>query len=215
MAKKFEFGIEDPNGKKKDEISIANNYCARIKEKHGMLFPENQVSNLYRVLFRSMAIILKHFEAKATPKIGFSLLSDNGDFVIGALLTYQAPDNEDEDDQGNWNLSFTFNKEDMKDCDKLIDSHSDSFVAVAGGEIYSAMFGHFGNSTAVSIMFSEAIETIIRFLDLNTNDGEEAEITLPGIFTASCGFEDGAKAYSIVPGAVVKQIVKDDEALSK
>ena len=211
MEKKvFEFGVEG----NANEPSISLSYVNAIREKYSMIFNETLVPNFYRTLFRSMAIVLKHFEAKATPKIGFSLLNDKGDFRIGAILTYQAPEEGEEDDNGNWNLAFTLDKEDMKELDKAIDSHSDAFWQVASSELYSAIFGHFENAVSMNQMFDEAINNIIVFLDRNSNDGSEVELTLPGIFTASCGFEDGAKVYSIVPGATIKQIIKDDANLN-
>lgn len=211
--KKFEFGV-DNNNQNQNELSISNKYTLALREKYSMLFPEQYVPNFYRVLFRSMAIVLKHYEDKNTPKIGFSLLNDRGDFVIGAILAYQAPE-EGEEDSGNWNLSFTLNKEDLSDVNKLIDSHSDNFYEVASAELYAAMFGRFETATAMNQMYTEAIAVLIKFLDDNSGDSEEIEIELPGIVTASVGFEEGAKVYSIVPGATVKQIVKNDASLSK
>lgn len=211
MAKKFEFGIDETG---KDTVAIANNYHTTLKEEYNMLFPENKVANFYRTLFRSIAITLKHFETKSNPKIGFSLLNDKGEFRLGAILTYQAPEEGEEDDSGNWNLSFTLNKDDMVNLDNHIDSHSDSFASIARAELYDSMYGHFSDSTSMNRMFDVAIREIIKFLDINSNDGDDVELTLPSIFTATVGIEGGEKVYAIVPGAMVKQLVKDDGSLS-
>ncbi len=204
---KFEFGV---NG---DTTSMSANFVASVKEKFSFVIPDNRVPNLYRMLFRTMAAFTKMYMSKEKESIGFSLVNDRGEFVIGALLTYQAPE-EGEDDAGNWNLSFTFIKEDIEAAATQVDSTNDTFFTMANAELYASVKGNFNSVLSMSQILTVCVENLKAFLDRNS-ESEECEITMPGIFTAAVTFEDGSKFFSITPGAVVKQLIKNDAVLSK
>ena len=66
-------------------------------------------------------------------------------------------------------------------------------------------------------IISEFVSAIKNFLDANSNDeaDPDADVTLDGVFKASVGIEGGTKIYSIIPGAAIKQIIKNDDATEK
>lgn len=197
-----------------EETSIPNHFCATIKERWGMDFFYKRAPEFYRVLFDSIAVMLKANRNKSKPRIGFKLLNDAGEFRLGAILDYEVNE-ENEDDTGNWILSFTFNEEDMKDLNDCKDNMTDTFATIADHELYSTMYGHFVEESAITNMFSAAIESLKSQLSSMADSGEEYKIVLPGVFEASVGFEDGQKVFAIVPGHNVKQIIKDDKGLAR
>ena len=104
MAKIFKFN---------DECSIIGEATATLKERFCMVVPGSYIAGLYRVLFRSNALMCKYYASKKYHNIGFSLKDENGEFKIGTILTYNAPE-EDSDDNGNYVLSNTWYEKDME-----------------------------------------------------------------------------------------------------
>lgn len=196
------------------DTPIPNYFSTTIKERWGMDFFFQRVPEFYRVLFDSIAVMLKANRNKTKPRIGFKLLNDAGEFRLGAILDYEVSE-ESEEDTGNWILSFTFYEDDMKDLDDCKDNMCDTFATIADHELYSTMFGHFVEESAITNMFSAAAECLKDQLSSLADSGEEYKVILPGVFEASVGFEDGQKVFAIVPGHNVKQIIKDDKGLAR
>ena len=65
----------------------------------------------------------------------------------------------------------------------------------------------------MSIMFTVGIDTIKEFLDVNATEGEDIDVVMPGVFTASVSVENGIKYMTITPGEAIKQIIKGDSIL--
>lgn len=199
-----------------DKTAIPSMFVNMIKDRWNYNISIDVVPGLYRSMFNAIATLLKYQRSKNNPHIGFKLLNEAGEFVFGAILDYHAPEG-DSDDTGNWTLSFTFNEEDMTDLNAVYDNHSDMFFTVANHEIRSSMYGNFQTELAATNVYVALVETIAKQLDAISNDPEngEVEITMPGIFMAGVGFEDGQKVFYIIPGHNIKQQIKDDKGLSK
>jgi hypothetical protein len=197
-----------------ETANIAECYLAYIKNHYGMRIRQDAIGDLYRVIFNTITTVLKYQRNKKNPHIGFKLKNEAGDFVFGALLDFHASEG-DNDDMGNWTLSFTFNEDDMSECSETYDNYDDMFFAIACGEIRSTMYADFTDNASISEIFTAAFEVLKEQLDAASNTGEEYEIVMPGIFNATVAFEDGQKVYCIIPGANIKQLVKDDKGQSK
>lgn len=208
MAKKFEFGQDVENGA---QTSLVNNFSVSMLEKYNFSLTSEYVPSLYKLLFRSVAIYLKTQQNKNVNKAAFKFLNAKGEFRFGAILKYQAPEEGEEEETGNWMLSFTFNEEDLEGADVVIDNHKPVYFTIVQTEMYSTTYSNFDTVENMHRLFEGCIDSLLQFLDANSNDGEDVELEMPGIFTAYCGFEDGAKVYSITPGATVKQLIKDDD----
>ena len=198
------------------------NYCSlidelrlKLREEYAMIVPELLVPPMYRIFFRSFAIMTKYHASKQNHKTGFSFKDSRGQFLLGTILTYNAPENEDED--GNWNLSMTFYPEDMEGLDLSLDTFSDNFMTIVQAEMFSESHAHCDSNADLICIISEFISAIKNFLDVNSNNDTDPEVTLTmdGVFKASVGIEGGTKVYSIVPGAAIKQIIKNDDATEK
>ena len=92
MAKKFEL----------NECSIISDVYTKMKDVYGMLIPDIMIGPIFRTVERSLATMLKYNESKTVKKMGFSIRDDKGEFVIGSILTYNPPEDEDSDDEGNY-----------------------------------------------------------------------------------------------------------------
>lgn len=195
-----------------EKTSIPSQYGIDLYDNHGLTWVDTRSADIYRVLFTSIADCLKFKERKDAKRIGFSMKDAKGNIKLGAILSYKAPEEGSEEDSGNWYLEMTFDPEDMKDLDIDIDNHSDEFVTHAANNAHEIANGRFRTTEMMFNVFDTAIDTLKNFLDFNVEAGD-LEVTLRGIFTASAAIEDGKKVLSIVPGEIIKQIIKNDSAL--
>lgn len=203
MSKTFEFG----------ETSIPSMFQVDLRENFGINWFDSRAADFYRVLFATMADVLKLNQSKDTPRVGLTMKDDKGTFKMGAILVFQKPEEGSEDDTGNWYLQMTFDEADMTDLDISTDNHSDVFVRCASIEASNICYGRFRSTEVMYNMMNTAIDEITKFLDKNASETEEVEVTLRGLFTASVAVENGVKVMSIVPGEYIKQIIKNDSAL--
>lgn len=196
-----------------NESGISTNYMTNLKEKFGMSWIESHTTSLYRVMFSSIATYLKTVQTKNNKKTVFSLKDSKGTFVIGAIMMYHEPEGESEDDKGNWTLDFTFDEKDLEKADDVHDNYRDAFFMIACNECHTIMSGRIANAEICTNIFCEAISTLKDWLDTNAKPDEVVEISLPGVFEASVGVEKGKKVMGIVPGEIIKQMIKNDDIL--
>lgn len=195
-----------------DKTSIPSQFGINLHDNFGMAWVDSRTADMYRVLFTSIADTLKYHEAKDAKRIGMSIKDDKGHMKLGAILNFRAPEEGSDEDSGNWYLEMTFDPEDMKDLDVDVDNHTEVFVTCASKNAYDIANGRFRTTEMMFDVFNTAIDTLKDYLDQNVDMGE-VEVTLRGIFTASAAVEDGKKIMSIVPGEIIKQIIKNDAAL--
>lgn len=203
MSKQFEF----------DQTSLPSQYAINLLENHQMTWIDTRSRDIYRVLFTTIADVLKIHQSKNKERIGFILKDDKGNFKLGAILNYNKPEEGEEDDSGNWYLEMTFYPEDMSDIEDVYDNHSAEFTVSAAREMAAIASARFNNSEYMHTMLNATIDTLVNFLDVNAIEGEEVELILNGVFTASVVIEDGKKIMSIVPGEIIKQLIKADSIL--
>lgn len=206
MAKQFDLS----------NCSIKNELSASLADKYCMMIPDHMIEGLYRCIFRSFAVICKYYQTKDKHTIGFALKDERGRFVIGTIMTYEAPESEDADDEGHYALSMTFNEKDMEGVDVFLDNYMDAYPTTLQSELFSGLSTHCANNSDLIRIAVEVIDSIKRFLDSNSNDSsEDVELVMQSIFTAGVGIENGEKIFSITPGYSIKQIVKNDDATEK
>ena len=206
MAKKFDF----------TECSVISEFFTKMKDRYGMVIPEAMVGSLCRSIFRSFATTVKYNESKNIKKLGFAFRDNKGEFKIGTILTYNAPEDEDSDDAGNFVLTMTFSESDMEGCDQLLDARTDMFKTILQTTLFSEANTHCEDSSVLTTVVSEMIDSIKEFLDKNSNDTtEDIELEMKSVFTAGVSIENGVKNYYIIPGFAVKQIIKNDDENEK
>lgn len=192
---------------------ISSNYSCNLKEKFSMRWIENQTPSLYRILFSTIAQYLKLNQSKANHKSVFTLKDAKGNFKLGAIMTYHKPEEDAEDDKGNWTLEFTLDPDDVVEADFACDNHRDDFFAIASTEAYTTINARFLDSQICNNMYCEAVDVLVQWLDTNAKEDETIELVHPGVFTAVVAVENGTKVMSIVPGEIIKQMIKSDSIL--
>lgn len=206
MAKTFEF----------DKCSLVGEIGKKLMTDYGMLIPDAIIKDLYRCYFESFPVMLKYHASKKNKKTGFSLKDDKGVFVLGAILNYNAPEDEESEDEGNYVLSFVTNEKDMEGMDLNLDVYMDFYASTVQSLLFSEAHVHCANAKDLFFVEVELIKAIFDFLDKNSNDSDEdVELVYPSVFTATVSIENGAKVYSVVPGYMVKQMIKNDDATEK
>lgn len=204
MSKNFDF----------DNTSIPTQMSIDVRDLCSGVWPDDRTRGFFHVLFKSIASYLKVYQTKSEGKVVFKLKDEKGEFKFGAMLVYQKPEEDSEEDSGNWYLEFTFNEEDIgDDVIKEIDNMSDVFYKIMGQHAYDIMSGSFRSSIFMNKLSVIAIDVLIKFLDMNAIDAEDVNVIFRGIFTASIAVEGGKKIMSIVPGETIKQVIKEDSAL--
>lgn len=194
-----------------DQTGIPTNLRINLKE-YGMLWMESETPMIYRVLFSTMATYLKTVQTKSIEKQAFVIKDMKGQFKIAAIMTYHKPTDGDED-KGNWSLEFTLNEEDLDNIETIHDNFNDAFFMVANKEVYNANNGRFKSSKHCTDLFCELIDVLVNYLDDNAKQDDVLEVEVPGVFVASVGVEKGKKVMGIVPGEIIRQIVKSDDIL--
>lgn len=210
--KTFEF-IQDINAADERTLSLVQNYTTALVEKYQFTVAQQYVAGVYRTLFKVIAIALKNIATKKSKKVSFRFNDDHGNMIFGATLNFI--EGEEAEDAGNWVLAYTFDPADLEESDNIISNQQDMFVALCQSEVYSDMFGNFAEPEGMNRMYEQCIESLKEFLDANSEDGEEVQLEMQGIFTATVGFEGGERVYSVVPGAQIKQIIKNDDSLTE
>lgn len=201
------------------ESKIPDNLANNLLDRHSIGIWPSACVGVYRVIFTTLAEVLKdqHKQNPGVHKMAASFNDENNRFIVGAILTYRAPDTDEEEDSGNYYLELTFDEEDFDGIEHVY-NNNDKATSFMFDRVITHYMYHICNATItdikyVNIIICTAIDTLREFLDVNANPDEEIEIVMRGVFTASVTVENNIKFMSIIPGEVIKQIVKNDEVL--
>ena len=206
MSKQFDFYSQS---------GIPNQYGNNLKSRHQMEIAEQTCSDMYKVLFCTMADVVRQ-KANENPndrKVACTLNDEKGIFKLGAILTYRAPDSDEEEDSGNWYLEMTFNAEDIEGIENVTSNNDPIFDLFAVQNLSSIVNGTIRDKRWLGILFCTAVDTIKEFLDVNASEEEDISTVMRGVFTASVAVENGIKYMAVIPGETIKQIVKKDSVL--
>lgn len=196
-----------------EETSIMSQYACTLTDNYGYLWIDARTPDFYKLLFSTFADYLKVLQDKSKKRVGLKIKDSNGNFKIGCILSYHKPDEDCEEDAGNWYLEMTFNEDDMVDLDAEYDNHSDIYVRCLGRMLGEIFHGRFNSTECADNMSTAAIDCLTKFLDVNASPDKKITVELRGYFVASVEFDDGEKFMSITPGECVKQLIKDDAGL--
>lgn len=203
-----------------EETQLPTQLKLDLQQNHFVQWNEMNTAGFYRVVFTAIPLFMRNHASKDAGKIGFKVIDFKGNFIMGAVETYHAPDEsaeeEGEESKGSWSLEFTFNESDLSEVNaaQIFDSMNNEFIQVFERQLWEINKGRFCGDELKHIMLNQSLETLYRFMDKNTrDDGSEFSIGLDGYFIATSAIEDGEKIISIVPGSIAKQCIKDDAVL--
>ena len=194
------------------DTNLAQNYSKYLfEEKNYDLAPEH-AHKIFDVIFSGTSDILKQIKnQKVSGAVQFTNIA--GNFIAAGIISYI--ENEDPNMPGSWNLSWTFNKEDINDSMYVINFNDDkaigSFVSFAASK-YSFRFK---DNTALVNLSISALELLKKWLDDNAKTDEEVSIELPEVFKARVAVENGEKVFALEPDGMIKKEIKDDAAIEK
>lgn len=187
-----------------------------LAKNHSIGWDEMYTKRLYEATFSTISTFLKSHMNKDTEKVGFKAVDFSGGFILGAIASYHAPEEgaEGEDTKGHWSLEYTTDESEMTDIKNVYDSLNNEFGQLYEQGLWETLRGRFFNNQIKQIMFINVVNLLIDFLSKNCkDDGSEFEVILDDFFTATIAMEDNAPVIAIVPGAVAKQLIKNDAVL--
>ena len=133
-----------------------------------------------------------------------------GDMVVAAVVEYV--DGED-GNPGSWYYSYTFNKDDTKDC-KVYDIYSAGPKQIIANRGVGDYRLRVKSPEYISQLGTLFFEILYDFLDQNAVEGEKFTLEHEGFFEASVEVVDGEKVMSFIPDGAIKRLIKDDDLAS-
>ena len=184
----------------------------------GMLNEFNKVVNstwvnmIFDTMFNGVTELLGHTKRKDKP-VSYIFNRIDGSFVLGGTIQYF--DSKDKKTPGSWNISWTFNEDDIpKDAlqFKVNDPQTLTYYISYGAEKYGMKFG--GDENLITIMRYLAI-CLRKWLDENAKEDSEITIEQDGVFKARVGVEDKEKVFAIEVMGETTAKAKEDSAIEK
>lgn len=181
-------------------------------EKKDDLSPDH-TDKMADVLFTGVANILSEAKKTADKPVVFTITKIDNSVIIACIVQYF--ENEDKDNPGNWNMTWTFNESDIPaDAIKidLADVKSHSYFRGVAAEKYGMRFEDPDSIVDCMEVFAIALK---QWLDINAKEGIETSVELEGIFQARSAVEGGEKVFAVTADPEIKLLIKDDAAIEK
>ena len=192
--------------------NLPHNISHGLYHEKGYDVGEGHVDKLYYIIMFGAANILKENKSMETPAT-FVITNIKNKPIAAATVQYFK--NEDENNPGNWSLTWTFDPNDIPENAEIYDLHNDDihhhFRLIAGQKWGMKFY----DRTSIIVLISYSMEQLYKWLDENAKEGETVEIELDGVFNAKVEIVDGVKKFAIIPAGEVKTIIKDDTSIEK
>ena len=144
----------------------------------------------------------------------FKISKSDDSFIIAAIVEYFA--NEDDASKpGNWNYTWTFNKEDVPENAKIVtpyDMNLMNYFSACSRSKYGFLFS---KPQYMGDIFQTIFYIISQYLSDNASDSEENGVKMDGVIEFRCKVEDGVTIKSAEVDGEIKQRIKDDAAIEK
>lgn len=194
------------------ESGIAENYSKLLNEK-GYNFAVNHVDKMANILFNGVAAVLRDAKSVEVPT-AFVFENLNAELITACVCQFH--DGAD-GNPGSWSLSWTFDKDDIKDCKVL--KMTDSQVIPSFTHFAGITYGlRFDATEYCVVLMLTLVSVISQWLDDNASTGTEdepTEVSLDDVFVGY-SYMDGDKIVkSIESSGSIKKIIKDDDAIAK
>lgn len=199
--------------KKFKETSIPELYSKALADQLLILQPQH-ADKIYTVLFDAVTEALAKFK-DVNVKKGIVFRTLDGTFIAGATISYINDGDMADSSTGQWNYSWTMDEKDFEDIPDAIDVRSNTLMSQMFGQTAFRLYTFkFCDNDVIAAMMNLCVETIINWLRDNVKDGEPVTLELEGVFAATAEVVDGEIEMSIVPDGKVKQLIKDDLAIT-
>lgn len=194
------------------DTPIPKNYSTGLYHEKGYDVAESHTAKVLEVMVLGVTECLASVKSKDYPVV-YSFAEKNGEFIAAAIVQYFA--NEDDPSKpGNWNYSWTFDKEDIpEEGARVIDSFDLDFVSyfrAVGMTKYGMVFDQ---PDYAGDLFRYLLTLIKNYLNDNASETDEKAVKYDGLIQFRVAVEDGEKVMSIEVDGEVKQLIKDDASI--
>lgn len=178
-----------------------------FKERYIDIAP-NLTPMLVDVLVSAVTDALADLKSQDIP-VAFKFCKNNGDFIAAAIVQFFP--NEDKNNPGNWNYSWTFDEDDIPDNASIKTPYDNALISYFRGTSISK----YGFSAKLAEYYGDTMNYVLlvikKWLDENATEGEEQCVKLDGIIQFRVAVENGEKVFSAEPDGEIKQIIKSDK----
>lgn len=198
--------------------TIPQVYSNGLYREIGYDFPAEHADKILTTTVYGITSCLANIKNKDIP-VAFVIREPNDEFIIGAVVEYFK--NEDDPSKpGNWNYSWTFDKDDIPENAKvcsLYDGEYSAFFTNASANKFNMGFHkyeYFGD------MSRYLFKVIKKWLKDNAGKTDENGVAIdgvecPGVIQFRVAVENDEVVMSAEPDGEIKQMIKDDAAIEK
>lgn len=183
----------------------------RVLSLRGLVLESEIINDMMKVPVHAISKYLGLKKNRDDNGTALVVRDDKGNFIIGGVVKYHKPENEDQ--AGNWSYEFTFDEEDVKESHQYIVNDA-AFMEVLQKVAYehSVVITEMDFAYDLIVAFFISLKNV---LEQNVTPAEEFEIESEGFFVATAAVENDEKVFSLVPSGEMKRLIKDDSSLEE
>lgn len=194
-----------------DKSAIPANYLVSLSELTSglMELATEHVPKVVEVVLMSMSDYARAVKDKSKP-VAIVIDDFKGNPILSLKVKFYEGSEEDPD--GSWNPVWTFNPEDIADCNvyKVSESQAFQFFKTRAFSAYDMQYTDPTNAYHSALIFANTLKL---WLDTSANEAEPASVHMDGMFTATVEVVDGEKVFTFVPEEELSNLIKDDASL--
>lgn len=190
--------------------TIPANFALAVAEQSGGLttVTEEVVPIITQVILMGMTDYAALMKKKEKP-IAVVVDDLKGNPVFGIKVEFL--EGTEDNPEGSWCPTWTFDKDDFADCDIYKCSEAKSYKFFTDrGKAYRMTFYTPSGAHVAALAFAN---TMYKWLDENADPNKEVGVELPGFFTASVSVVDDKKVMAFSVDEEISNLIKDDAAL--
>lgn len=194
------------------KTSLPEMYSKGLYDEFSKALNPDHVPYIYDTFFNGITISLGYLKQKERPSV-FQVERMDGSFVLAACIQYV--ESKDNKNPGSWNISWSFNKEDIPETTtviKITDVSMLSNFRSYGADKYGIIFK--SDENLVTLMRQCAIY-LKKWLDENAKEDSEVTIEIDGVFKARVAVENKEKVFAIEVMGETTAKVKEDTTIEK
>ena len=193
------------------ETKIPQFYSTGLYSEAGYDLAQEHTDKILSVIVEGTTRCLADIKSKDFP-VAFVFEEANKTFIAAAIVEY-FPNEDDATKPGNWNYSWTFNKEDIPENARICTPYDNELATYFRSVANTKFSMGFDSVESMGDIFRYLLKTIIKYLDDNASESEENGVKLDGVIQFRVAVEDGKKVMSAEPDGEIKQLIKDDAAI--
>lgn len=193
------------------DTPIPKNYSTGLYHEKGYDLAADHTTKILEVMVLGVTECLASIKSKDYPVV-YSFVEKNDEFIAAAIVQY-FPNEDDASKPGNWNYSWTFEKEDIPEGARVISSMDLEFLSyfrAVGMTKYGMVFEQ---PDFAGDLFRYLLALVKNYLSENASESDEKAVKYDGLIQFRVAVEDGEKVMSIEVDGEVKQLIKDDAAI--